>query len=435
MVMDPMQARRVRRVLIAVAALLGTVALVVTVALMDPLPPRTIIMATGPQGGAYAEAARRYQAVLARDGVRLELRETHGSVDNLELLRDPKSGVSVALAQGGLTSATESPGVQSLGTVFYEPVWIFLRGTDLPQPGSRGFAGRGSIGQPGSGTRALVEELFVALGQDMSLIEPVDMTAAEAGEALLRGELDLAVIVSGWEAPIVRRLLTAPGITTMSATRADAQVALRPYLSKLTLPRGVGDLASDRPPADIQLLAAKASLLVRKDLHPAIQYLLLEAAAEAHGAPGIFNRAGQFPAAEPADLPLSATALQYYRSGVPWLQRNLPFWLASLASQLLVLLIPLVGVIYPIFRLLPALFAWSMRRRIFHLYGELKFLEAEIDALGARQAGPELHARLEQLEQRADHMHVPKSFAHMVYTLRLHIEIVRKRMNRAGAAE
>ena len=205
-------------------------------------------MATGAQGGAYAEVARRYQAVLARNGVRLELRESHGSVDNLELLRDPKSGVRVALVQGGLTNPTESPNVQSLGTVFYEPVWIFLRGTDLPQPGSRGFAGRGSIGQPGSGTRALVGELFVALGQDMSLIEPVDMTAAEAGEALLRGELDLAVIVSGWEAPIVRRLLTAPGITTMSATRAGAQVALHPHLSKLVLPRGVGDLASDRPP-------------------------------------------------------------------------------------------------------------------------------------------------------------------------------------------
>ena len=431
---NPSQARRVRRVVVAVAALLTAVAVVVTVALMDPLPPRTIVMATGEQGGAYAEAARRYQAVLARNGVHLELRETHGGVENLELLRDPTSGVSVALAQGGLTSATESPDVRSLGTVFYEPVWIFLRGTDLPQPGSRGFAGRGSIGQPGSGTRALTEELFAALGQDMSLIEPVDMPAAEAGEALLRGELDLAVIVSGWEEPIIRRLLTAPGITTISATRADAQVALRPYLSKLILPRGVGDLASDRPPADIQLMAAKASLLVRKDLHPAIQYLLLDAAAETHGAAGIFNRAGQFPAAEPGDLPLSETALQYFRSGAPWLQRNLPFWLASIASQLLVLLIPIVGVIYPIFRLLPALFDWSMRRRIFHLYGELKFLEAEIDALGARRAGPELHARLEQLEQRANHMHVPRAFAHMVYTLRMHIGIVRKRITEEGSA-
>jgi TRAP-type uncharacterized transport system substrate-binding protein len=428
MVMHWLQAHRVRRLLVAVAALVTAVVLVLTMILMYPLPPRTIVMATGAQGGAYAEAARRYQAVLARHGVHLELRESHGSVENLELLNDPKSGVSVALAQGGLTNATASPDVRSLGTVFYEPVWVFLRGTNLPQPGSRGFEGRGAIGQPGSGTRALAEELFVGLGQDMARIEPVDMSAAEAGEAMLRGELDLAVMVSGWEAPIVRRLLTASAITTVSATRADAHVALHPYLSKLVLPRGVGDLASDRPPADVQLLAAKASLLVRKDLHPAIQYLLLDAAALTHGPPGIFNRAGQFPAAEPVDLPLSDTALQYFRSGVPWLQRHLPFWLASIASRLLVLLIPIVGVIYPVFRLLPALFGWSMRRRVFHLYGELRFLEAEIDALGARQAGPELRARLEQLEQHANHLHVPQSFAHMVYTLRLHIGIVRKRI-------
>jgi TRAP-type uncharacterized transport system substrate-binding protein len=410
------------------------VALGMTMALMQPLPPRTVVMATGAQGGAYAETARRYQAVLARNGVHLELRATNGGVDNLKLLGDSKSGVSVALAQGGLTSATESPDVVSLGTVFYEPVWIFLRGTPSLRPGYHGFKGRAFIGQPGSGTRALSEELLPAIGQDLSRIEVVDMTGAEAGEALLRGELDLMVLVSGWEAPIVRRLLAAPGITTLSAPRADAHVALRPYLSKLILPRGVADMARDRPPADVQLIAAKASLLVRKDLHPAIQDLLLEAASEVHGAPGIFQRAGQFPAAEPMDFPLSESARQYYRSGRPFLQRHLPFWLASLVSQLLVLLIPVIGVIYPMFRLLPALYGWSMRRRIFRLYGELKFLEAELEARGAGQAGPEISARLEQLEERANHMQVPKAFAHLLYTLRVHIELVRARIAKAAAS-
>jgi len=421
-----------RRVLVAVAAALIVGGLLVIVALLDPLPPRTVVMATGTPGGAYAEAALRYQAVLARSGVHLELRATNGSVDNLKLLRDSKSGVSVALAQGGLTMATESTDVVSLGTVFYEPVWIFARGAPSLEPGSQGFKGRISIGESGSGTRALSTELLGSIGQNLSGVELVDMSNADAGEALLRGDLDLAIMVSGWEAPIVRRLLIAPGITPMTAPRADAQVALRPYLSKLILPRGVADLISDRPPADVQLMADKASLLVRRDLHPAIQYLLLEAASETHGAAGIFHRAGQFPAAEAMDFPLSEAARQYHRSGVPWLQRNLPFWLASLAAQALVLLVPLVGVIYPIFRLLPALYGWAMRRRIFHLYGELKFLEAELEARGADKAGPELSAKLDELEERADHMRVPKAFTHMVYTLRLHIEIVRKRIANAG---
>jgi TRAP-type uncharacterized transport system substrate-binding protein len=421
-----------RRVLIALAVVLIAGGLFAAVALIDPLPPRSVVMATGAQGGAYAATGRRYQTVLSRSGVHLDLRATNGSLDNLGLLRDPAAGVSIALAQGGLTMATESTDVVSLGTVFYEPIWIFARGTPSLEPGSRGFTGRVSIGESGSGTRALATELLASIGQDLSRVEVVDLSNNDAGEALLRGELDMAMMVSGWEAQIVHRLLIAPGIATLTAPRADAQVALRPYLSKLTLPHGVADLVSDRPPADVQLMAGKASLLVRKDLHPAIQYLLLEAASEIHGGPGIFHRAGQFPAAEPMDLPLSDAARQYHRSGVPWLQRHLPFWLASLAAQALMLLVPILGVVYPIFKLLPALYGWIMRRRIFHLYGELKFLEAELEAQGADKAASDLSAKLDQLEARADHMHVPKAFTHMVYTLRLHIEIVRKRIANAG---
>jgi TRAP-type uncharacterized transport system substrate-binding protein len=428
MTSDPIQTRRMRSGLVVTAVVLTICALVVTVARMNPLPPRTVLIATGPAGSAYADTARRYQEFLGRNGVRLELRATNGGVDNIKLLQDAESGVMVALAQGGLSNPTQSPDIVSLGTVFYEPVWVFLRGERLPQPGTQGFTGRVSIGQPGSGTRALAEELLPALGQDLSRIEIVDMTPGDAGDALLRSELDVVVMVSSWEAPIVRRLLTTPGITTVPAQRADAQVALRPYLSKLILPRGVANLATDRPPADVQLIATKASLLVRKDLHPAIQDLLLEAASEVNGAPAIFNHGGQFPTAEPMDFPLSESARQYYHSGRPFLQRHLPFWLASLVTQLLVLLIPIVGVAYPMFRLLPALYGWSMRRRIFRLYGELKFLEAELEAKGLAQVGPQLSARLDQLEQRADHMRVPSAFAHMLYTLRLHIDMVRARI-------
>ena len=433
--MDSTQARtrRARRTLVVTSMALTVCALVVTIALMNPLPPRTVVMATGTAGGVYAEMARRYQAFLARNGVHLELRATNGGVDNIKLLRDPKSGVSVALAQGGLSNTTQSADIASLGTVFYEPVWLFVRGTRPPQPGAHRAARRVFIGQPGSGTRALANQLLPAIELDLNRLDVVDMTPPEAGEALLHGELDLVIMVSGWEAPIVHRLLTAPGIFALPAPRADAHVALRPYLTKLILPRGVADLTTDRPPTDIQLIAAKASLLVRDDVHPAIQDLLLEAASEVNGAPGIINRGGQFPTAEPMDFPLSEAARQYYRTGRPFLQRHLPFWLASLATQLLVLLIPIVGVAYPLFRLLPAIYGWSMRRRIFRLYGELKFLEAELERRGAAQAGAQLTARLDHLEQRADHMRVPSAFTPLLYTLRLHIEMVRARIAKTTA--
>ncbi|HSL72078.1 MAG TPA: hypothetical protein VK864_17655, partial [Longimicrobiales bacterium] len=234
-----------------------------------------------------------------------------------------------------------------------------------------------------------------------------------------------------WESPVVRRLLTADDVQTASFQRADAYVALYPYLNKLVLPAGVGDLAKNRPPTDTLLLAPKASLAVRSDLHPAIQYLLLDAAQEIHGKPGIFQRAGEFPAAESVDLPLSDNARQFYKSGRPFLQRYLPFWLAVLVGRLLVVLIPVAGVLYPLLRLMPALYVFAMRRRIFRLYRELKLLEAELDRRGAQGDVTDLAARLDRLEERAGHFRLPAAFAGMLYTLRDHIGLVRLRFEKA----
>ena len=170
--------------------------------------------------------------------------------------------------------------------------------------------------------------------------------------------------------------------------------------------------------------------MVRRDLHPAIQYLLLDAASEIHGGPGIFQKEGQFPAAESIDIPLSEPARQYFKSGQPFLQRYLPFWIAVLVGQLLILLIPVVGVLYPALRLLPALYGWSMRQRIFRLYGELKYLEAELEGRGAEQGVEDLGAQLDRLENRVNHFRVPVTFAYMLYNLRVHINLVRARIDK-----
>jgi hypothetical protein len=203
-------------------------------------------------------------------------------------------------------------------------------------------------------------------------------------------------------------------------------IALHPFLSKLVLPEGVANMVADRPPTDITVVAPKASLVVRRDLHPAIQYLLLGAASEIHAAPGIFQKPGQFPAPEEEDLPLSKEANRYYKSGDPFLQRYLPFWLAVVAGRVLVLLIPLIGVAYPLLRATPALYGWSMRRRIFRLYGELKSIEIEFETKGNRTTEDMLE-RLDRLEERADHLRVPRAFATLLYTLRLHVGMVRSR--------
>jgi TRAP transporter TAXI family solute receptor len=392
------------------------------------MPPRTIVMATGAEGGAYHEIGKRYQELLARDGVRLQVRPTRGAVENLALLRDPKSGVSVALLQGGTTTEKEAPEVESLGTVFYEPVWLFVR-KEFAGKGLDGLRGRKiSIGPEGSGTRALALELLKRRGIDGQTMEFLGYLAQEAGDKLLAGEIDAAVLLLSWDSPVVHRLLTDERVEAASFPHTDAYVAHFRFLSKVTVPAGVADLAKSRPPDDVTLLAAKASLVVRKDLHSALQFVLLTAAVQAHSGAGIFQRAGQFPAAEATDVPLSAEAIQFYKSGRPFLQNYLPFWLASLITRLIVILIPILGVLYPLMRFLPAMYAWMMRRRINRLYGELRLLEGQLDATPSPEARAVIVTRIDRLEEQANRLRVPAAFGGMLYMLRNHIDLVRARL-------
>jgi NMT1-like family len=249
----------------------------------------------------------------------------------------------------------------------------------------------------------------------------------EAADKLLAGEIDAAALLASWDAPVVQQLITNDQVELLNLARADAYVALYPFLSKVTVPRGVGDLAKDLPPADVALFASKASLVVRKELHPAIQYLLLSTAMQIHSGVSMFHRAGRFPAAEGIELPLSREAVQFYKSGQPFLQHNLPFWMASLVGHLLVLLIPTIAVLYPMFRFLPGLYGWLMRRKIARLYGELRFLEAEITDGGSTDRA-QLTARLDWLEKQANQLRMPIAYESMMYLLRHHISIVRNRL-------
>ena len=396
--------------------------------LAKSLPPRTVVIATDTEGGVYSQIAQRYRQVFARHGLQLELLATNGSVENVAHLRESRARASAAFVQGGLTSMSETPELVSLGTLFYEPFWLFSRVPRPDQPRKLGEGLRLSLGVPGSGTYKHARELAAAVGIDLSRSQVRDLDAVQAGEALIKGEVDMIGMMLPLEAPIVHRLFVDESIYPYDWPRADAHVALRPYLNKLVLPRGVVDLTRDRPSKDLTLIAAKVSLVVRDDLHPAIQYLFLEAMSEVHGAPGVFNKAGEFPAAEPIDLPLSKFAREYYRSGQPFLQRHLPFWLAAFVSPLLVVLIPVVGVIYPLFRLVPALYSWIVHSRIFRLYGELKFLEAELEMSTSDANISALSERLDRLEVRADRLKIPSMFTHMLYTLKHHITLVRQRI-------
>jgi len=398
-------------------------------AVLAPLPPRTVLMATGPRGGAYAEWSARYREILAREGFELRLLPTAGAAENLAKLRDPRSGVSVAFVQAGLTTADESPDLTSLGAVSYEPLWFFCQGIPHGATPEDLRGKRLSIGPEGSGTRALMLRILKLHGAGENVARFLALQPGEAMEKLLQGKIDGLALVTSWESPVVRRLLAAPNIGLLSFPRADAYLALDPYLNKVKVPAGVGDLAKNLPPTDVMLLAPKASLVVRRDIHPALQFLFLEAAFQVHSGPGFFHKAGQFPAAEGIDLPLSEDARHFYKSGHPFLQRYLPFLLAAFVERLLILLIPLVGVVYPLTRYIPAVYHWFIRRRIFRLYGELKWLE--VQSIKRSTGHEELLSRLNHLETRVNHLRLPVIFMPMLYSLRSHVHMARQMLEKS----
>jgi hypothetical protein len=262
-----------------------------------------------------------------------------------------------------------------------------------------------------------------AKGAELSRLAPED-----AAERLLRGDLDVVALLADWDSPVVRRLAADPRVSVPSFRRADALVTLYPDLHKLTLPAGTGDFAAGRPPEDVALVAPKASLLVREDLHDAIEFLLLDAATKVHATPGIFHRAGAFPAAEAIEFPLSDEATRFYKSGRPFFQRHLPFWAAVLVERFLFLLVPLVGVLVPAANALGGAYRGLMQQRVLALYGELRLIEQELDAPPAAGDRAGVAARLDDLERRAGRVRVPVQFAQMLYTVRDHIRAVHARI-------
>jgi len=366
---------------------------------------------------------------LAKEGVKLQLLPTSGSLENLRRLRDPRSGVSIGFIQGGTTTRKDAPELESLGTIFFEPLWLFRR-SEIGD-GIQGLRGRRlSIGPEGSGGRALALKIIERTKIDSIVGELSAFAPKVVAEKLIAGDIDAAFIVTAWESPVVQSLLNTKGIELSSAQHADAFVAIYPFLHKLVLPAGVVDLLMNRPPTDVVLLAPKASLAVRADLHPALQYLLLNAAVQVHSQPGIFQKAGQFPAAESIDLPLSEEAQRFYKNGRPFLQGYLPFWIATLVEKVLVVMIPLAVLLYPVFRFLPQSYDWIMQLRIRRLYDEIRSIESEMEAQGTEINASALNAKLDLIDQRANHLQLPTVYASSLYTLRSHIDLVRTRLSK-----
>ena len=417
--------------------LLAGIGFAIAYQFVEPAPPKKIVISTGSESGAYYHFAQRYATILAKNGITLEVRASAGSLENLARLKNDE--VQIGFVQGGVVPPKEDPdaedesGLLSLGSVFYEPVWVFYRGeknlTRLTELQGKRIA----IGQEGSGVRQLAQQLLSA--NDIPAGDHlVPLGGLKAAEELQQGRIDAAFIIAAETAPVVQVLIRSPGVKLMSFAQDRAYQRRFPFLTKLTFPRGVADLVRDYPPEDIKVLAPTANLIVRDDLHPALQALLLQAASEVNGKTGFFQDAGEFPAYMDPMLPLSPDAERYFKSGPSFLQRYLPFWLAVLVDRLIVMLVPIFVLLIPLLKVAPAIYNWRVRSKVFRIYGELKFLEDDLKLHFDPAKLADYRSRLDTLDDEASALHIPLGFTDLAYTLREHVNLVRHILDKKEAA-
>jgi TRAP-type uncharacterized transport system substrate-binding protein len=419
--------------------LLTAVLMVLAYWALDPTPPRKLVLATGATQSAYEVLGRRYREALAVYGIDVELRNTAGSGENLALLQGKDSGVDIAFMQGGTFqrppgAEDEDTGLVSLGSMFYEPVWLFYR-----EDSAKRLLGRARLdsltqlrgwkintGAPGSGVQLLSDQLLALNGLTPQDLQASHLANTPAVVELLEGRSDAMVFVSASEAPLIQMLLMTPGIRLFSFSQADAYARKLPFLSVVTLPRAVVDLARDLPNRDVKLLAPTATLVARESVHPALIQLMLQAGVRIHGAAGWFARPGQFPNAANVDFPLANEASRFFRSGAPWLQRYLPFWMSNLIDRMWVALLSIIAVLIPLSRLVPPLYEFRVRSRVFRWYARLRDVEEAAARPEPDRAA--LLAELDKVEDRAARVSVPLSYADELYALRHHIDLVRARV-------
>ena len=416
--------------MVVTAVLVGVVVLAVVNYFIEPAPPRTVIMTTGMEGGSYAIYAEWYRQILGREKVRLELLPSSGSVENLRRLRDPSFKVDVGFVQGGTGSRSEAPNLFSLGALFYNPLWVFYRSPERYDDLSRLKGKKINIGPEGSGVKKFAVDLLEASKAADASTSLLDLANPAAAKELVEGRIDAVMIFGTADSPTVQELLHKEGVRLLSFSQAEAYTRLFPALSHVILPAGLLDLARKKPPADVHLLAVTTNLVARDTLHPALVYLLLDAASEVHSGGGWVHKAGEFPSPKAQDFPLSDRAERFYKSGRPLLFDYLPFWVATFVDRLVLLLVPTAAVLIPLIRIMPWFYSWRNRRKFFYWYGELKNLELEVQESPKPERTGEYRTRLDKIEAEVNDVHVPLAFFHEAYDLKQHIELVRGKLVR-----
>ena len=411
------------------AILLTAAAFVLAYHFVQPAPPREIVMATGSPNGVYYYYGKIYRDLMAREGVTVTLKETAGSIANIDLLE--RGEADVAFVQGGTRSEEGETPLRSLASLYFEPVWLFVR-NDVSAARLADLRGRRvAVDIEGSGTRVIALQLLADEGLDGTSVEISLMGGGDAATALQEGTLDAAFFITAANAPVVQRLAAAPGIRLVAIDHTAAFRLRHRFLTLLTLPAGALDLVAEVPETDMTLLAPAANLVVREEFHPALAELLLIEARKIHGYAGIFEEAGAFPSRQYLEFPIAEPAQRFFDSGPSFLRRYLPFWAANLIDRLKIMLLPLVALGYPLFRIGLPTYNWRMRWRINRWYKALQAIERNFEPGASREELVRRLAELEALDHKVRRLVMPVAYGNPLYSLRLHIIMLRDELRDA----
>lgn len=392
--------------------------------------PTSLTITAGEEGSIYQKNALKYKAILAKQGVKLNIVASNGSIDNLNKLADKRINVDIGFVQSGVVGTINTDKLISLGSIAYQPMMIFYRGENKNLIAD--FAGeRLNIGELGSGTHSLalnmLKENGILPGGSTKLIEKPSLNPVDD---LLQDKID-AIFVMGdsVSTQLIKDLVKTPGINIFNFDQADGYTRRIKYLHKLVLPKGSIDLGKNIPINDLNLVAPTVELIARDTLHPALSDLLLDAANEVHGSATLFVKSGEFPNLITQEYRVSPDATRYYKSGKSFLYRDFPFWMASFINRILVFLVPLLLILIPAIKLAPSIYRWKTQLSIYPFYRAL--LELEKDAFGTTNdvdKRQEIMNDLDQLEAKLSNIKIPAAFADMFYGLRGHINFVRTRL-------
>ena len=417
----------------ATAAVMLIVVTVIAAAylFLKSAPPKTLVITSGPPGSVFERYALSYSNSLARDHVRVKIVPSRGSEENLARLSVAGSKYDLGFVQGGLDPVDQADGksrtLYSLGSIMYEPLWVFCRATNTAMLLSDFNGQRLAIGAPGSGSLSLSRSLLatngIVAGGRTKLLE---IEGDEGVTNLLAGTVDAVFIMSdSVSTNTMRKVLRNPDFRIFDFVQSAAYTRRFPHLNRLEIPRGGIDFGKDLPARDIHLVGPTVELVAGAGLHPAISDLLLEAAKEVHSRPSLLQQKGEFPSSVEHEYKISPAANRYYKTGKSWLYRNLPFSVAGVVEGVIALIVPMAILLVPGLKLIPAVLRWRVKLILFRWYRALQAVERGLMGKVTPESFNELMSRLDQIEATVKSIKVPASFADQFYALRGHISYVR----------